>query len=110
MVDSAGDASGKSDGSDGSCDASSVAGTTGKLPAKVTPGGSVIEVGGDLGEGPTAAWSWAFNLKTGTAVLRGYDNEGFEFPMSFAFTYTNAVDVLPRNNGARSAVSLLRKK
>ena len=63
MVDSAGDAWGKSDGSDGSdgsCDASAVAGTTGKLPAKVTPGGSVIEVGGDLGEGPTAAWSWAF--------------------------------------------------
>ena len=107
MVDSSGDAYGSSDTSD--CDQSAVAGSTAKLSAKVAPGGSVIEVGGDLGYGSSEGWSWAFNLKTGTGVLRGTDGTDLFGPSSFAFTFTDAAKVSPRKNGAPTAVSLLRK-
>ena len=107
-VDTSGDAYGNSDTS--SCDQSAVAGNTAKLSAKVVPGGSVIEVGGDLGYGPTEGWAWAFNLKSGAAVLRGTDGTNLFGPSSFSFTYADAAEVPLRNNGLPSAVSSLRKQ
>jgi hypothetical protein len=106
-VDSSGDAYGNSNAAN--CDTSAVVGSVAKLAASVEPGGAVIQVGGDLGFGPTEAWNWDFNLKTKAATLRSSTGTNI-LSDTFAFTYTLNAKVKPQSPGTKPATSTLLSK
>ncbi|MBV9570366.1 MAG: hypothetical protein JO056_03905 [Alphaproteobacteria bacterium] len=90
------------------CDEGNMIGYKAKLSDKVLSGAGALIASSDLGS-PPYSWSWAFDLKTGTAQLTGTDGTTV-FVGNFTFTYTKgSPGRSTAGNGLASAVSMTRK-